>query len=919
MMQPTLDPAQEKRIDAVHSGFLYQHLYAVACLLSAQEIGADFVLIERDEDVEIVTPTDRIYIQVKTRNKPLIPSDINGAIERFQLLREEHAAGRRSGNAKFIILANQAPGPLLTHRIAEGTLGDVVYSCPGSNVPEELQSLPPAWNTLEQAAEWCIAKAEALPHATISADSLVWKLAGLVLAAAAGNHPIEDHSFNVQQLPQLFEQLLIQLQQFPAPPIPYRPQQNEPAIDTTQLIRIISGFSGAGKTSWASQAATHSSKTWLYFDCADIPSEAFAVSLVRELAGKFNENIQDVRKEILVPGATGLESLRVLDTYLKGQGLEPVVVIDNAHKVEADSMRRAFEGLTSLRFVLLCQPIGSTREIEAITGIAIEHLNGWGLDEIAAACSAIGATGSAAVFGRLQLLTGGSPLFVESAARIAAREHGGDLEAFCTSIEQLSQTAETAQDIILEKVFDALPERTKNAVAALSLSDISLKQNEIHVLLNETFSINTVVCTGIIRDLRRAGVVEAFGSNGIKIHDAMRIFGFRHLQALGDKVSQQSKASLREILYRSILGPRDTSRFALYTRMLVETREIKVLVDLIGEEMFHELGIAPSIWQSLELLIQDPSVSPKDKVWAYDGLIFSGFKRGIEDNQQARLDSMESLIREHNLGDQERMTFIMKRMTFESASGNQNAVQRAREAMEELLPGKPKHYVVFQYNAACALFALKQYDEAESQAREVVQKYYETIGITPEQVIGLNQEALSKLVNRPHVTEDDKKHLADALELLAIVTKKLGRTEMLARIHAIKFYSLVGALDSIVRVGQDIADDFVFINDFEEARTVLEKYVLPTVLQAKMFDRIVAVRSQYAVVLAYCLEIDAAEAEMAKLEPYAPSFSDQQKQEIADQKALIAKQRIKPVLSRRKLESLNRIKLLKMIFQNNRP
>ena len=115
-----------------------------------------------------------------------------------------------------------------------------------------------------------------------------------------------------------------------------------------------------------------------------------------------------------------------------------------------------------------------------------------------------------------------------------------------------------------------------------------------------------------------------------------------------------------------------------------------------------------------------------------------------------------------------------------------------------------------------------------------------------------------------------------------------------------KFYDLVGAVDSLVRVGQDVADDFVFIHDFEGAREVLEQHVLPTVIRANMLDRLVGARSQYAVVLAYCGDVEAADQEMARLEPYAPGYSDTQKAEIAAQKELIAQQRIKPLLSRQR-------------------
>ena len=293
---PTLDPAQEIRIAAVHGGFLYQHLYATACLFIAGPAAFTSVVIERDDDVEVITASGRIYIQVKTRSHPLMPGDIKTALERFERLRSEHDEGRRAGAPIFLVVSNQSPGPTLAASIAAEALGDVQILYPGHTVSGVLQSFPPAWRTINEAVQWCTSRAEDLPFATLTADSLVWKLAGRVLAAAAGIAPHADHTFDVEHLPALFEQLLVQLQQFPAPPLPYRPQQNEPSIETGARVRIIAGFSGAGKTGWASQAASLSSQSCTYYDCAETPSEALAASLVRELAARLSGAVEQMRK-----------------------------------------------------------------------------------------------------------------------------------------------------------------------------------------------------------------------------------------------------------------------------------------------------------------------------------------------------------------------------------------------------------------------------------------------------------------------------------------------------------------------------------------------------------------------------------------------------------------------------------------------
>jgi hypothetical protein len=239
---PTLDPAQEVRIAAVHRGFLYQHLYAAACLLNAAPLAANLVVVERDEDIEIVTSTARLYIQVKTRVHPIMPSDIVQARERFERLRAEHTAGRRMGAPSFFVVANQPPGPALAQSIATGALGDVQVVYPGQSATGLFAALPPAWHTIDEGVQWCTSRAGTLPFQTLAPDSLVWKLAGRILAAAAGSAPHADQTFLIEHLPALFEQLVVQLQQFSAPPLPYRPQAEEPAIETGARVRVIAGF-----------------------------------------------------------------------------------------------------------------------------------------------------------------------------------------------------------------------------------------------------------------------------------------------------------------------------------------------------------------------------------------------------------------------------------------------------------------------------------------------------------------------------------------------------------------------------------------------------------------------------------------------------------------------------------------------------
>ena len=202
-----LDSAQLVRIEAVHRGFLYQHLYAVGCLLLAQKASVEAVTVELDEDIELNSGQERIYVQVKTRLKPIILSDVSGALARFAELRNEHTDGRRQGSASFVIVANQAPGSHLQKMIEDNMLpADVRFIWPQSTA-ERHPALPPAWDTVADAAAWCIAQAEQLNFSLLSPESLIWKMAGLVLLAATGGDADGQHAFYTRDLPALFEQL----------------------------------------------------------------------------------------------------------------------------------------------------------------------------------------------------------------------------------------------------------------------------------------------------------------------------------------------------------------------------------------------------------------------------------------------------------------------------------------------------------------------------------------------------------------------------------------------------------------------------------------------------------------------------------------------------------------------------------------
>lgn len=893
---PTLDPAQEVRIEAVHRGFLYQHLYAAACLLTSGQTGATSVVVERDEDIELVTPAGRLYIQVKTRSQPIMPADIKSTMDRFDALRKEHLQGRRHGHARFVVLVNRALGPSLAEQVETGKLaGDVEILWPGRVCAGDLGQLPPAWADIDEAVSWCVDRAATVPLAMLAPDSLVWKLAGRVQAAAAGEAPHADHTFVIAKLSSLFDQILIQLQDFPAPPEQYRPQENEPQIDSSSRVRIVSGFSGAGKTAWASQAATFSSHNCAYFDCSETPGEAVALSLVRELAAKLAGAGSDAVRKVLLPGATGVESLRQLDIYLKREGLTPIVVLDNVQRVSAESLKRMVDATSALKFVLLAQPLGTLPEIEALLGLTREPLNGWCVDHVAAAAAAWGCRGDAAAMGRLKMLTAGMPLFVRSAATIAREEYGGRIDQMCDAVDALTNLTQTAQEVILAKVFDAFPHAAQQTIAVLSLSDIGLIPAEITKLLDAALEMGERAVADVIRVLRAAGVMEIYGNKEIRLHDAIRVVGSQHLSSIPAEVASRARVALKDLMVEAFERDRNTSRFSLYTRLLLATGDVKALVDLIGEEMFHEMGVAVEVWHGLEALVAKDGSDPEQRYWALDGLVFSDMKLGHMDRLAPRLAAMEQLIDSGVLGEDEVLSFLMKRMLHFSNQGDEDGVLRAIRELDSRLPDKPVHRRVFLYNAAAALFRLERYENAMVVVEQVIDETFAVLGIRPEQVVGAKNAALWALINKPGLDHADIKRLADALELKAMVAGRMHLFVPLARIHAMKFYNMAGAIDSLIRVGQDLADEFVARHDFVGARAILEQHVMPVFVDNQLLNRNLDVRAQYAVVLAYCGNYSEADREMERLQPYAAGLAPLARMTLANQRQLIAEIKANPI------------------------
>lgn len=888
-----LDPRQLARIEAVHGGFLYQHLYAAACLFQAARAGITHVVVENDEDVELIRHDERIYVQIKKRSTKLIFSDIDEAMTRFDAIRSEHAAGRRNGACRFAIVCNSAPGPDLSKRFAASDWpSDVVLRYPESAKTDDV--LPQPLATIEDAFEACRASAENLPFSVLAPETLVWKLAGRIMAASGGVEPNPNHAFAVANLPELFEQLVIQLQDFPAPPLRYRPQSNEPSLTGNQRVRMIVGFSGAGKTSWVSQTALHATDRLAYYDVADISGPALASAVARELAARMYGTRGGQLGEILLPGASGTEILFAIGRHLAEDQLTATVVLDNAHRVPAVDLVTLVNASEQLRFILLAQPSQSIARIEATIGIEAEPLVGWSNETAAEEGASVGCRGSYADYERLLQLTGGLPLYVQNALKIASESYDGNLNRLVVALEGRTHIAETAQELILADVFDALSDTDRKAIAALSLSDVPLAQAEAASVLHKSFDLEPAAAGAAFRRLRLSGAIQIFGVDRFKIHDAMRPLGRAYLDESGGEQRQKACGAIRDLLIETLQQENDRQRVFLLLRMFVALGNIKPLVEMATDELFHELGYMDEIADFLATAAQSEELSDEDRFWALDGLVFAHFKVGEEASIRDKLDRMEVLVRKGKLGLQERLAVGMKRMLFAARAQDSTTVKAIMRDLNRILPKTPQHLRVARYNYAHAMYELGSMDECVKTTLDLVSEYYGALGLTINDVMAQHPDKIFPLLKEGENHTDDLKHLADALDLQSKAVKATGNFPGLGPIHAMKFYSMAHSLDSFVRVGQELVDDFIGRNDYIGARDVIERNLMPTIMGLKLVGRVIPVRSQYAVVLAYCGAIEEAEAEMARLLPYESGLEERGQLELKNQRALVAYLRENP-------------------------
>lgn len=852
-----LDPAQLIRIEAVHRGFLFQHLYAVAILLTLGREDGMTTVVERDEDIEIRNSERSIYIQVKTRQQPLRRNDIADALDRFDTLRAAHGAGReRAGEARFAIVSNAEPGPVLAAEIAADPWpADVVVITPERG-PQEL--LPRAGTTTDDMIELCREVAAAVPFGGLLPETLVLKIATLVQRAATGAH---DHSFAAEDMPTLLEQFVVQLQDFPNPPVPYRPQRDEPSLVSEARVRLIVGFSGAGKTAWAAEGARLVAEPTLYFDVGDLPSGAVPTNLAREIVARF---IGGGTGGVQLPPNGGLDALRASDRLLEQGGQQVTIVLDNVHRLRPEDFRQIVESAPHQRFVGLAQPWQDRALLEATLQITGEVLRGLDEDGIAAIFDAENSGIDYEQALRVARLTGALPLFVINAAKLTVSHYDGDSDAFCTAIEGRTQGQDTAQDLILAATFEALPAAARDVAALLGQCDVPLLRDEIDAFLAPIGA--PPVVAGALRALRRASVLTEFARAGLGLHDALRPLAAEHFATMAPEIVATALNALHLRLILSLHRHRDIPRLTYLVRLLPRVGRTDVLVDLATSEMFYERGNMAMMWDTLVAAAENADYSPRDRFWALDAIAYWESRDGGTPNPD-RVAQMAALVAEHHLEAREALNLIFKQMIIAGTNQDRRAIE-CFAAAGRRLANDPMTSRILRYNRAVALYRLGAYSAVRNALEPLIDECFAAMEIRERQMPGANGEGLARLFEDVP-DRDEIKRTADALNLWATTMTKLGLPPLLRRIQASKLYALAGAGRSAAIAATETADDMLeFLGSPDGAREAMEQHAFPLIEHYHLTDLLLSARSQYAVILAYCGQFEAADREMELLANY---------------------------------------------------
>lgn len=873
---PTLDSAQLGRIEGVHRGFLYQHLYGVGAMLLAQDAGTEQIVLEHDEDVEIRSAAAHVYVQVKTRKEGLLaPSDVKGLLKRVNQLRATHRNGTRVGKPTFYVVSNVGPGPTLLQRMNRRSWpADLIVCWPGADkaLPP---GLPPVWPTVAAGLLWCEERAQHVPAKSVKAETLVLKLAAIAQLVSSGGSPYEAHTIRVADLPVLFEQIALDLQDFPEVPEAYRPHANEPDPVGDIPVRLITGLPGSGKSAWAAQVGSATPTDAVYRNLSGAGPEGLRRGFPEQIAARLFTQQPEVLAAVLRPFADPVDTLRAVSVALGEQQRSVIVVLDDVQTIPAEHIATIVRAARGVRWILLSHPGDVAQELAARLEIAAMPLSGWSNATIAEEFAAAGCRIEAQEAERVKGLTGGLPLFVRNAAELARSRYGGDVNAMCRELEAATHPERTAQEVLLARSVSELPESARILTAVLCDAATVLTRSELDAV-GAGAGLDKRAVAAAMRETSPRGMSRDVGDGRIRLHEAFRLTCVNSEGLIPGEQRHAVLSQLCDLFRPSFKEGTDLERAVRYIHLLPPAGRYAELIEIAENESewMLETGVAPRVHELFESEAADPARTLIERFWLLDALAFWNAHYDIP-NAAVVVKRMEAIVAQEELGPRPRLALAFKQLTIAALSRDIEQSLAALRRIEAMQPN-PRVVRAARYNHATTLFNAGQFRGVERLTRIWVSERYNELGLTIDDVERLPPDAIARRLPEAENDADEMKRVADIIDLLVQAQDKLGNPYPRELGQALKFYLLARSHRSAIQVGLHLAKAHLRgDHNPAAAMRIFQGLLLPLLEAHGLVEYDVGVRSQYAEVLARMGRIQEAEAELARVAHFATGENEE--------------------------------------------
>jgi hypothetical protein len=592
-----------------------------------------------------------------------------------------------------------------------------------------------------------------------------------------------DHVLDSEALQPLLEQLVAQLQSLPEPLDDYRPQENEPVYQSTDMVRLITGFSGSGKTSWVGELGTHTASPLLYFDVAEMPSAGVPAALAREMAAFVLPENSPERQQILLPGVSGLQSLRVIDRFLAEHVNDMTIVLDNAHRMSDDILVETVRSMGATKWVVLAQEWPGSQLFATATAARVQTLSGWSRDTMARDANAIGCFGTIENFQSLHDLTGGLPLFVRDAIRICKEGYNGDVAAYVVDIADHVPLQTTSQEVIVSQVLGRLSEDANAFASLLSIFTVPFSRDVVIRVIAPALRLTRTQAGLQLRTLYSWGIIRSSAGGDVSLHDSFRLLASERIAELSDVVVLNAREELYQVVWANRAGG-GPDKFRLLARLMFETRRIESLVDLLTNtaEIVTEYGIEEEMSALLVKAAEDTSLSSEDRFWAEDTLTFWALNRKDVEEARTRFERIQTIVKEFTPSETIRTSVLTKELLIAGMEADLVNLQRIyRSAINSSSNDLARR--VISYNYAHGLRTCGRSDLALEILTDLVEEYYRVLGITPHDVFFHKLHETMAKIRDFDENQEEVKRLADSLDLQGSAAHDIGLFQPFAELR----------------------------------------------------------------------------------------------------------------------------------------